>query len=392
MASANSTLIINTGDHNISNSTANSSVIDDKNNESQVIPILQCFVCDATVKGRYYALATCRTQSSRSKVIEKLGELVGERYMVVISEDDVICRSCANLINTLDRLETEMHNVRENVLRFLEQKYSLQKGELLGSSEKPKLSQPPQITRCNTHNAGSHLKKKDDTLSVNDIENNKNKKNVWMQCDKCKYTTHHNSFMVHHIRDHIKQKVSCDKCGMQFSGDQKKINHECNIQKYPNEMEALKEHERDKGVCVKNPNEELAKISGIDKNGQQNISMLPLHTYSQLHIPNENIPVIKLSNAENFQIPNILEHDEMSAPDQPMYVRVLQHINVNESFMHPTELASTHNDVDMMIKVKDSSTKQLLTLTEDGNLEMVEVACWNDVQPGTPDPDTDMHF
>lgn len=39
---------------------------------------LRCFVCDAEVLGRSYTLATCRTQNSRTRVIEKLGELVGE--------------------------------------------------------------------------------------------------------------------------------------------------------------------------------------------------------------------------------------------------------------------------------------------------------------------------
>lgn len=38
----------------------------------------RCFVCDDEVLGRSYALATCRTQNSRTRVIEKLGELVGE--------------------------------------------------------------------------------------------------------------------------------------------------------------------------------------------------------------------------------------------------------------------------------------------------------------------------
>lgn len=41
--------------------------------------ILRCFICDIEVQGRRYALASCRTQSSKSRVIEKLGELVGER-------------------------------------------------------------------------------------------------------------------------------------------------------------------------------------------------------------------------------------------------------------------------------------------------------------------------
>ena len=48
-------------------------------NNSKTLEDLQCFVCDAKIQGRYYALATCRTQISRTRVIEKLGELVGER-------------------------------------------------------------------------------------------------------------------------------------------------------------------------------------------------------------------------------------------------------------------------------------------------------------------------
>ena len=40
---------------------------------------LHCFVCDAVVTGRYYTLATCRTQNSKVRLIEKLGQLVGER-------------------------------------------------------------------------------------------------------------------------------------------------------------------------------------------------------------------------------------------------------------------------------------------------------------------------
>ena len=40
----------------------------------------RCFVCDIVVSGRYYTLATCRTQSTKIRLIEKLGQLVGERY------------------------------------------------------------------------------------------------------------------------------------------------------------------------------------------------------------------------------------------------------------------------------------------------------------------------
>jgi hypothetical protein len=69
--------------------------------------------------------------------------------MVVISEDDIICRGCANLMNTLDRLETEMGSVRNVVLRFLEKKYALEEGELLNNKTTVSCP-PPQITSNNT--------------------------------------------------------------------------------------------------------------------------------------------------------------------------------------------------------------------------------------------------
>lgn len=143
------------------------------------------------------------------------------RYMVVISEDDVICRGCANLMNTLDRLETEMKGVKDAILRFLERKYSLDDGELLGNSEIAKPCQPPQITKSQMQNGSCYHGRKRAAVTSTETssDGNKQKKsnNVWMQCDKCRYTTRYNAFMVHHIRQHIKQQTSCDKCGMQLT-------------------------------------------------------------------------------------------------------------------------------------------------------------------------------
>lgn len=66
----------------IANSCTNVTVSNTEinSNGTKSLEDLQCFVCDAKIQGRHYALATCRTQTSRTKVIEKLGELVGERY------------------------------------------------------------------------------------------------------------------------------------------------------------------------------------------------------------------------------------------------------------------------------------------------------------------------
>ncbi|KAG9436733.1 hypothetical protein HZU67_01690 [Apis mellifera carnica] len=367
----------------ITNNCTNVTVSDTGNdyNNSKLLEELQCFVCDAKIQGRHYSLATCRTQISRTRVIEKLGELVGERYMVVISEDDVICRSCANLINTLDRLDVEMCNVRDNVLRFLEQKYSLEKGELLGNSEKQKRSQPPQITKCNSQTVTTYQNRKDVILSSNITEKPKHKKsNIWLQCDKCQYTTLHNSFMVHHIRDHIKQKIFCDKCGVQFYESQQE-SHDCNVKEHINDQARVQDKQTESSL--KDIDETILDIPILEKSIQQNVPIMTIETYSESQISNrnENIPIIRLSNSENLSIQNILTSDNISATGQPIYVRILQPVEINETPTHSSVMAS-HSDgiTDLAIKLKDNSEKQILTLTEDGNLEMAEIACWNDIQ------------
>ena len=41
--------------------------------------------------------------------------------------------------------------------------------------------------------------------------------------------------MVHHIRDHIKQKIFCDKCGVQFYESQQE-SHDCNVKEHINDQ------------------------------------------------------------------------------------------------------------------------------------------------------------
>ncbi|XP_033331088.2 uncharacterized protein LOC117223071 [Megalopta genalis] len=357
------------------------SSIADSCNESRILNDLQCFVCDATIQGRHYELATCRTQTSRSRVIEKLGELVGERYMVVISEDDVICRSCANRINTLDRLEVEMITLRDKVLRFLEQKYSLEEGELLDINEKQKRSQPPQITKCKGQPVTNHRSKKRDIVLPSPVnERMKNKKsNIWLQCDKCQYTTLHNSFMVHHVREHSKQKVFCDKCGVQFYGNQQE-SHNCDFKEHITDQNRNpKEHSE---LSMKGISETVINIPILEKSMQSNLPMMTIDAYSQTQISNhnENVPVIRLSNSEHLPIQNILTSDNVPS-GQSIYVRVLQPVEINETPMHPTMIAASNTDLDLSMKFKDNSGKQVLTLTEDGSLEMTEVSCWNDIHP-----------
>ncbi|XP_011328975.1 uncharacterized protein LOC105274492 isoform X2 [Ooceraea biroi] len=251
----------------------------------------RCFVCDAQVRGRYYTLATCRTQNSQARVIEKLGELVGERYMVVISEDDVICRSCAVLVNNLDRLETEMRNVRNHVLRFLERKYFLEDGELRGNSDRPKPCQPPQITKSNAREVTNCCARQSEIDLETYYSKNKQirkRSHSWLQCDKCKYTTHLNSFMMHHLRDHVKQKTSCDvRCELCVNQEET-VHHCADTNKSSN-----KENERDNSDTL--ARNDSMEASSIEKRMQS--VLLPAQTPP---------PAMSLASNDHVYISSIL--------------------------------------------------------------------------------------
>ncbi|XP_018052281.1 PREDICTED: uncharacterized protein LOC108689841 [Atta colombica] len=306
----------------------------------------RCFVCDADVKGRFYALASCRTQNSQARVIEKLGELVGERYMVVITEEDVICRSCGILVNTLDRLEIEMRDTRNHILRFLEQKYSLNEGELRNSSDKPKPCQPPQITRSGV---------KEITCSTKSNENDSNPGNKkipsksLLQCNKCKYTTGIDSFMVYHLRNHTKESLSCDNCG--------------------NTMLEVTKHNCNKANGLGNKENETDNSDNVSKN--ESITLLkptqilpftqttppPLTSFQQTNCnPPNSIPTLPISDSTSSQ--------------EPVYI--LQSIDMTDT---DNLKKITNLDLDLVQKMQSKSkdTKQVLTVKDDGSLLVVEV-------------------
>ncbi|XP_072747617.1 uncharacterized protein [Anoplolepis gracilipes] len=333
----------------------------------------QCFVCDDKVEGRFYPLAKCKTQHSRARIIEKLGELVGERYMVVIAEDDVICRSCALLINTFDRLELEMHHIRDQILLFLEQKYSLEAGELRGGGDRPKLSQPPQITKSTTKETIDYCAMKQGKQNETDLGTEEKKDSIysednkmqnshsWLQCDKCKYTTRLNSFMMYHLRDHAKARVFCDKCGLEMciSENQQDTRHSCT-----------------RTNKLQNKEDKKDNSDSIAKN--DSIKTLLLEKISQSTIPliqTTPPPLIGLSSCDHLYISNTPSTNVPTSSKQSM--SVLQPVNmVDIHVSRDMKKNSESNDTqEMEIKTRNGSKKQILTLTDDGTVELVEVPC-----------------
>lgn len=96
---------------------------------SQVQSGSKCFICDENILGVPTSLKDTETQTSHEKVTKKLARLVGDDFCVIVSEDDVICRRCLTLFNTMDKYEFDLENVRTRLKSFINKKYSIEEEE-----------------------------------------------------------------------------------------------------------------------------------------------------------------------------------------------------------------------------------------------------------------------
>ncbi|CAB3364281.1 Hypothetical predicted protein [Cloeon dipterum] len=200
-------------------------------------PVEHCYVCDDLITGKKYPIANCLTNTSKSRLIEILGRLVSEKYVVVVSNIDKICRTCANLLNNLDRLESELMTTKQTVLGSIEKKYNLHDDDLYSRT------MPKSVVFGNTQNLNSTYDGTGHKVSHESVVGKPFKgksvlppqkpatpakpitpttsaaaaaaaepsakpptrtipKNVLMQCNQCQYTTNQRPVMLEHLRQH----------------------------------------------------------------------------------------------------------------------------------------------------------------------------------------------
>jgi uncharacterized C2H2 Zn-finger protein len=110
---------------------------------SQVQSNLKCFICDENIIGSPTGLKETETSTSRERVTKKLARLVGDDFCVIVSEEDVICRRCLTLFNTMDKYEHDLENVRSRLRGFINKKYGIE----------DEIEEPPiKIQRLNDSN------------------------------------------------------------------------------------------------------------------------------------------------------------------------------------------------------------------------------------------------
>lgn len=89
----------------------------------------KCFICDENIIGQATNLTDSETITTREKVAKKLAKMVGDDFCVIVAEDDVICRRCLTLFNTMDKYEYDLDNIRTRLRTFINKKYGIEEEE-----------------------------------------------------------------------------------------------------------------------------------------------------------------------------------------------------------------------------------------------------------------------
>ncbi|XP_024080376.1 uncharacterized protein LOC106668241 isoform X1 [Cimex lectularius] len=330
---------------------------------------LVCFVCDVGVIGRYYLLANCRTQTSKVRLIEKLGHLVGDDYMVVISQDDIICRGCATMINSLDRLEKELGSLRSMVLRYLEKKYDLEEGELVNTRSNPNVGKGKE-GKADILSTDFQSRKRKAISGEVDPDQLKDTKDVtWLQCDRCKYTTHYNAYMVHHVRGHSKEKSVPTSQANQVSTQQSVEEKQNGTEKQIVRMQAL--DEQPSSVAVE-PEE---KKDSMVSEGAETVEMIAAEIGQEF----ADESAVNSVEPQMLQMTVGGETKQMTlqAVEGEDGANTLCMVDENGIILQKVEQAE---DGTLYVQMPDNSdpTKQVLSVAEDGSVHMVEVL-WDEM-------------
>ncbi|KAK7590835.1 hypothetical protein V9T40_002448 [Parthenolecanium corni] len=84
-----------------------------------------CFVCNQKVTGEKVNLASSIATHSKVTLPEKISQLIGDDYVVAVTEQDCVCKRCASLLNHMDKLENELSLVKRALTSNISSKYKI---------------------------------------------------------------------------------------------------------------------------------------------------------------------------------------------------------------------------------------------------------------------------
>ncbi|KAH8295856.1 hypothetical protein KR018_012503 [Drosophila ironensis] len=96
----------------------------------------RCYICDDRCDPQTSLTDMCTTHTS-TKFPNKLAQLVGEGFLVIVCGEDYICSRCTNLVNYYDRLENDVERVKTNLISLLNKKYAINEDSGPGEASPP---------------------------------------------------------------------------------------------------------------------------------------------------------------------------------------------------------------------------------------------------------------
>lgn len=136
----------------------------------------ECYVCDEHIGNNGTLVTEAITTVSNTKIPTKIGRIVGDAFMVIVSVDDVICKRCLTMFNHMDRLENDLERVKANILALINNKYGINDNGGSSSSLIDAKPPPAKVQRLNTSVSSGgdaiYLNRKTNNISEIDDKSN----------------------------------------------------------------------------------------------------------------------------------------------------------------------------------------------------------------------------
>lgn len=188
--------------------------------QSESVDSRCCFICDNDVGDNGIQIILGRTPYSNVGLPTKIGQLIGDDFMVVIGVSDIMCSHCASLISQLDKLETDACVVKKTLLGYIATKYQLNHNDICAKRDQTEKALNLQeesvqntVKRTPPEKLRRLSRKKSQLVSLL-ASNNRLSKAKGMNCGNCNFsTTDADTFQVHAALC-LKQVNQCSQCGV----------------------------------------------------------------------------------------------------------------------------------------------------------------------------------
>uniref|UniRef100_A0A2S2NUC8 C2H2-type domain-containing protein n=1 Tax=Schizaphis graminum TaxID=13262 RepID=A0A2S2NUC8_SCHGA len=84
-----------------------------------------CFLCDAKLFGERTRVCSSITPHSNVPYPEKIVELLGDEFVVIVTPADHMCKKCTSLLTHMDKLENDLKLVKNAMLSYIQKKYGI---------------------------------------------------------------------------------------------------------------------------------------------------------------------------------------------------------------------------------------------------------------------------